>query len=119
MYHRLRIIDLLISAEIAIRNRPHLAMVKVFVEYRMRKRATAPARETTDFVADEEISDNKLVPDAAFIMENIETGRRALFFVDMDMGSERIVSHRSRLQAEVEEIPGSSRKNTSRQLRAR
>src|SRR3954470_22454562 len=28
MYHRLRIIDLLLSAEIAIRNRPHLLMVK-------------------------------------------------------------------------------------------
>jgi hypothetical protein len=93
MYHRLRIIDVLISAEIAIRKRPHLAMVKVFVEYRMRRRGTSPARETTDFVDSEETSENKLVPDAAFIMENIETGKRALFFVEMDMVSERIVSH--------------------------
>jgi hypothetical protein len=93
MYHRLRIIDVLISAEMAIRTRPHLRMVRVFVEYRMRKRGTIPARETTDFVADEETSDTKLVPDAAFIMENIETEKRALFFVEMDMGSERIISH--------------------------
>src|SRR3954451_17298106 len=35
MYPRLRIIDLLLSAEIAIRNRQHLLMVKAFVEYRM------------------------------------------------------------------------------------
>jgi protein involved in plasmid replication-relaxation len=81
MYHRLRIIDLLISAEMAIRGRPHLRMVKVFVEYRMRKRGTAPARETTDFVGTEETSETKLVPDAAFIMENIETGKRALFLL--------------------------------------
>ena len=96
MYHRLRLIDVMISAEIAIRNRPHLRMVKVFVEYRMRKRGTAPARETTDFVDGEESSENKLVPDAVFVLENIETGRRALFFVEMDMGSERIVSHHPR-----------------------
>jgi hypothetical protein len=98
MYHRLRIIDVLISSEMAIRNRPHLRMVKVYVEYRMRKRGTSPARETTDFVAEEETSDTKLVPDGAFIMENIETGRRALFFVEMDMGSERIISHLPRDQ---------------------
>jgi hypothetical protein len=98
MYHRLRIIDLLIAAEIAIRNRPHLRMVKVFVEYRMRKRGTSPARETTDFVDSEETSETKLVPDAVFIMENIETGRRAIFFVEMDMGSERIISRLHRDQ---------------------
>jgi hypothetical protein len=34
MYHGLRLIDVLISAELAIRSRPHLQMVKVFVEYR-------------------------------------------------------------------------------------
>lgn len=92
MYHRLRIIDILISAEQAIMSRANLAMVKVFVEYRMRKRKGVPARETTDFVDEEETSDNKLVPDGVFIMENVESGKRALFFVEMDMGSERIVS---------------------------
>jgi hypothetical protein len=92
MYHRLRIIDLLLSAEIAIRNRPHLTMAKPFLEYRMVKKGHSVARETTDFVDTEEISENKLVPDAAFILENIETQRRALFFVEMDMATERIVS---------------------------
>jgi hypothetical protein len=53
-------------------------------------------RETTDFVDGEETSETKLVPDAAFIMENIETGKRARFFVEMDMGSERIISHHRR-----------------------
>ncbi len=35
MYHRLRTIDLMIAAECALRNKPHLHMVKVFLEYRM------------------------------------------------------------------------------------
>src|SRR4051794_32938978 len=48
MYHRLKTIDLLLSLEIAIRNRPHLRMVKVFLEYRMVKRGSSVARETTD-----------------------------------------------------------------------
>ena len=37
-----------------------------------------------------------MVPDATFILENIETKRRALFFVEMDMATERIVSHITR-----------------------
>src|SRR5215210_7032241 len=37
MYHRLRIIDLMISAECAIQNRPHLRMVQAFLSYRMAK----------------------------------------------------------------------------------
>jgi len=32
------------------------------------------------------------VPDAAFIIENVETSKRALFFLEMDMATERIVS---------------------------
>jgi hypothetical protein len=96
MYHRLRTVDLMISAEVAVRNRPHLSMVKTFLEYRRVRRGSHIARETTDYVAGEEISDNRIVPDAAFILENIQTQRRALFFVEMDMATERIVSHITR-----------------------
>jgi hypothetical protein len=93
MYHRLRTVDMMISAEIAVRNRPHLTIVKTFLEYKMVKRGRRIERETTDYVADEEISDNRIVPDAAFIIENIETWKRALFFIEMDMATERIVTH--------------------------
>ena len=92
MYHRIRTIDLLISAEAAISKRPHLAMAKTFVSYRMIKKGHAVTRETTDFVAEEKTSENKLVPDAAFVLENVEMERRALFFVEMDMATERIIS---------------------------
>jgi hypothetical protein len=92
MYHRLRTVDLMISAEVAVRARPHLSMVKTFIEYRRMKRGTHIVRETTDYVAKEEIADNRIIPDAAFILENIETKNRALFFIEIDMATERIVS---------------------------
>lgn len=96
MYHRLRTVDLMISAEVAVRQRPHLSMVRTFLEYRRVKRGTKVYRETTDYVDKAETAENRIVPDAAFIMENIDTKRRALFFVEMDMATERIVSHITR-----------------------
>ena len=93
MYHRLRTVDLLISLEVAVRKRSHLAIVKTFLEYRCIKRGTHVVRETTDYVATPETSQNRIVPDAAFILENRDTKRRALFFVEMDMATERVVSY--------------------------
>lgn len=68
-------------------------MVKTFLEYRMVKLGRRIERETTDYVAQEETSDNRIVPDAAFVIENIETRKSALFFLEMDMATERIVTH--------------------------
>ena len=96
MYHRLRTVDLMIAAEVGVRSRPRLTMVKTFLEYRRMKRGNHIVRETTDYVASEETSENRIIPDAAFIIENIETQKRALFFLEMDMGTERIVSHITR-----------------------
>jgi hypothetical protein len=92
MYHRLRLLDVLIALEVQIRDRAHLNLVKTFVEYRRVKRGNRIARETTDFVVAEEIPENRIIPDGAFVMENVETGRRALFFIEMDMATERIVT---------------------------
>ena len=92
MYHRLRTIDLMLAAEVAVRERPHLTMVKTFTEYRQVRRGNRVCRETSDFVDTAETSENRIVPDAAFILENVETERRALFFLEMDMGTERIVT---------------------------
>jgi Replication-relaxation len=92
MYHRLRTVDLMISAEIAVRNRSHLTTVQTFLEYRMVKRGGRIERETSDYVADAQTSENRIVPDAAIIIENIETKKRALFFLEMDMATERIVT---------------------------
>jgi hypothetical protein len=51
------------------------------------------ARETTDYVDTPETAENRIVPDAAFILENRDTRKRALFFLEMDMATERIVSY--------------------------
>src|SRR5215211_5534741 len=92
MYHRLATIDLLISLESAVLKRGHLAIVKTFLEYRRVKRGERIVPETTDYVDSEESGETKIIPDAACILENTETKRRALFFLEMDMGSERITS---------------------------
>lgn len=92
MYHRLHTVDLMIAAEVGARARPHLSMVRTFIEYRRVKRGSQVARETSDFVAAEAIPENRIVPDAAFVLENVETERKALFFVEMDMATERIVT---------------------------
>ena len=90
MYHRLATVDVLIALELAVRNRPHLAIIQTFLEYRRVRRGSEYVRETSDYVAAEETAENKIIPDAAFILENIQTHRKALFFIEMDMATERI-----------------------------
>jgi Replication-relaxation len=92
MYHRLRTVDLMIAAEVAVRRRLNLTLVQTFLEYRRHRKDGRLERETTDFVALPPTPDNRIIPDAAFVMENIQTGRRGLFFLEMDMATERIVS---------------------------
>jgi Replication-relaxation len=92
MYHRLRTVDLLISLEVAVQNRPHLIVLNTFLEYRRIKRGNQIIHETSDYVDSEEVSENKIIPDAACILENIQTGKRALFCLEMDMSTERINS---------------------------
>src|SRR3954465_15699288 len=95
-YHRLALVDLLIALEAAVRAREHLSLTRTWLEYRRIKVRGRTVRETTDFVAAEETPENRIIPDAAFVLENLESGRRGLFFLEMDMGTERIVSRISR-----------------------
>lgn len=92
MYHRLATLDALIALEVAVQQRPHLAVVETFIEYRQQKRERTWQAETTDYVAPEETSENRIVPDAGFVIENIDSERRALFLIEIDMGTERITS---------------------------
>jgi hypothetical protein len=93
MYHRLRTVDLLISLEMAVQKRPQLTILNTFLEYRRIKRGNQIINETTDFVDVQETADNKIIPDAAFILENIQSGKRGLFLLEVDMATERIKSH--------------------------
>lgn len=92
MYHRMATLDALIALEVAVQQRPHIDVVETFIEYRRNKRGHQWQAETTDYVASEEISQNRIVPDAGFIIENVASGRRALFLMEIDMGTERITS---------------------------
>src|SRR5688500_234679 len=68
MYHRLRTVDLLISLEVAVQKRPQLTIHNTFLEYRRIKRGNRIINEATDYVDAEEIAENKIIPDAAFIL---------------------------------------------------
>jgi protein involved in plasmid replication-relaxation len=83
MYHRLRILDCFIALEIAVRKRGHLELFDTWLEYRRRKGTME--RETTDYVADRGVAENRIVPDGAFVLENLQTGRRGLFLLEIDM----------------------------------
>src|SRR3954454_20832322 len=93
MYHRLRLLDCFIALELAVKKRPHLAFTRTLLEYRRLK--GTQVRETTRYVAAPEIPANRIVPDGVFVLENLEKDRRGLFFVEMDMGTERITAPQS------------------------
>jgi hypothetical protein len=88
MYHRLRLLDLFIALECEVLARPYLKLVTVLLEYRRLPKSYL--RETGDYVSDDFTPENRIVPDGAFILENQESGRRGLFLVEMDMGTERV-----------------------------
>ena len=92
MYHRLATLDALLAAESAVQQRPWLRLSATFFEYRQEKHGRTWRAETSDYVADPEVSENRIVPDAGFVLESLETGARQLFFIEADMGTERITS---------------------------
>jgi hypothetical protein len=94
MYHRLKILDCFIALETQLRAVPHVRLVQTFLEYR--RRQGTQYRETMDYVAEPESSATRIVPDGAFILENTETGRRALFVLEVDMGTERVTVRSSK-----------------------
>ena len=71
-HHRLALVDLLIALEAAVRARENLSLTRTWLEYRRIKLRGRTIRETTDFVAAEEIPENRIIPDAAFVLENLE-----------------------------------------------
>jgi protein tyrosine phosphatase (PTP) superfamily phosphohydrolase (DUF442 family) len=88
MYHRIRLTDCFLALERGVLARPQLSLQKTFLEYR-RVRGSL-GRETTDYIAELRTSENRIVPDGAFILQNREKDRSSLFFVEMNMGTERV-----------------------------
>ena len=92
MAHRMATIDLLLAVESGLSAFPKYRVVKTFHEYRRVFRGTSQQPETSDFVAEPFNSSTRIVPDAAFILENHISGGRAMFFVETDRGTERLTS---------------------------
>lgn len=92
MFHRLDTLDALVALERDVRSLTSYRLVKTLVEYRREKHGREWRAETTDYVADPPIAENKIVPDAGFVLESTETGRRALFLIEIDCGTERLTT---------------------------
>ena len=102
--HRLHLIDLFLALEIGIRQIERLELERVFLEYNRVKQKETLVSETADFVVTKKAGmteielerqrtpENKIIPDGAFILRSKTTGAQILYMVEMDMGTERIIS---------------------------
>ena len=64
--------------------------VTTLVECRKRLVGGRTVGETEDYVAEPKRSENKIIPDAGFVLRNIKTGKRALFLIECDRGTTTI-----------------------------
>ncbi len=94
MFHRLATLDSLAALERDCQSLHDYRLVKTLVEYRREQVGREWRRETTDFVADPPVPDNKIVSDAGFVLEHNETANRALFLMEIDCGTERLTTSR-------------------------
>jgi len=93
MAHRMATIDLVLAAEAGVREITNYRLVRCFHEYRRTRRGRGQLQpETSDYVAKPFGAETRIVPDAAFILENMDTGNRGLFFIETDRGTERLTS---------------------------
>lgn len=92
MYHRLAALDVMMALERDCAALQRYRLIKTFVEYRRERHGTRARGETTDYVRLPETSPNRIVPDAGFVLENIDSGKRALFFIEVDCGTERLTT---------------------------
>jgi len=91
MFHRLKIIDCFLALELAVTRYEQLEIVKTLLSYRRVPKTLS--RETTDT-----IDGIRIVPDGVCILRNHETGNSGLFFLEVDMGTERLTAPKSRDQ---------------------
>lgn len=90
MYHRLATLDVMMALERDCASLSSYRLARTFVEYRRENTSGQWRRETTDYVDRLEVPANRIVPDAGFILENVETAKRALFLIEVDCGTERL-----------------------------
>lgn len=95
MYHRLATLDVLSYIERDCRQLSDYDLVGTLVEYRREKVGSRWRKETTDFVAESKGAADKIIPDAGFALRHLKSGKRALFLIEVDRGTERLTTEQS------------------------
>lgn len=90
MYHRLATLDVLSYVERDCRALRDYELLGTLVEYRRQKHRCRWRKETTDYVADTKQPEDRIVPDAGFALRHRQSGRSALFLIEVDCGTMRL-----------------------------
>jgi hypothetical protein len=94
MFHRLATLDALAALERDCQSLTDYRLTATLVEYRREKIGRDWRKETTDYVAHPPAPEHKIVPDAGFVLEHAKSGKRALFLIELDRGTERLTTTR-------------------------
>lgn len=92
MYHRLATLDVLSYVERDCRHLRDYHLLGTLVEYRRERVGSRWRKETTDYVANTKDPADKIIPDAGFALEHRESGKRALFLIEVDCGTTRLTT---------------------------
>ncbi len=95
MFHRVDTLDVLAAVERDCSSLTNYRLTGTLVEYRREKIGNRWQKETTDYVAEPNSPENKIVPDAGFALEHIPSGKRALFLIEVDCGTTRLTTNRT------------------------
>lgn len=101
MYHRIATLDALAYLERDCKALQDYALVDTLVEYRREQVGADWRKETTDYVSDMLTPENKIVPDAGFVLENRKSGKRALFLIEVDCGTMRLTTSKPALSPQT------------------
>ena len=89
MAHRDATVEIMMALERDVARLPKYD-VTTLLECRKRRIGDRLVGETEDYVAEPKIAENKIIPDAGFVLRNITTGKSALFLVECDLGNTTI-----------------------------
>ena len=95
MFHRLATLDVISYIERDCRGLGDYELVGTLVEYRREKLGTRCRKETTDYVANTNAPADRIVPDAGFALRHRASGKRALFLIEVDLGTTRLSTEQS------------------------
>ena len=90
MYHRLATLDVLSYVERDCGALTDYELLGTLVEYRREKLGRRWRKETTDYVTEGVDPADKVIPDAGFALRHRQSGKRALFLIEVDCGTVRL-----------------------------